>query len=76
MATMTILPMLARKRSLTDNCGTRCVVTVAVTHVNATSSVRGQNLCLGMWASVASGACAGSLRSATVRVVGRQFGRQ
>jgi hypothetical protein len=41
-----------------------------------TSSVSGQHLCVGMRASVGSGACAGSPRSATVRVVGRQFGRQ
>src|SRR5512133_2341028 len=33
-----------------------------------TSSVSGQNLCSGMWWSVASGACAGSLMSATVRL--------
>ena len=60
--------MLARKRALTDNCRTRCVaVTVAVTHVNATSSIRRQNLCLGMRASVTSGAYAASLGSATVR---------
>jgi hypothetical protein len=40
---MTILRMLARKQSLTDNCGTqRVAVTVAVAHVNATSSVSGQ----------------------------------
>jgi hypothetical protein len=40
VATTTISRLLARKRSLTDNCRTRCVaVTVAVTRVNATSSV-------------------------------------
>jgi hypothetical protein len=39
---MTILRMLARKQSLTDNCETqRVAVTVAVAHVNATSSVSG-----------------------------------
>jgi len=36
-----------------------------------TSSVSGQNLCLGIRGSVVSGACAGSLMFATVR-----FGRQ
>jgi hypothetical protein len=40
VATTTILRLLERKRSLTDNCRTRCVaVTVAVTGANATSSV-------------------------------------
>ena len=36
---MTMLRMLARKQSLTDNCETQ---RVAVAHVNATSSVSGQ----------------------------------
>ena len=42
---MTILRMLARKQSLTDNCETqRVAVTVAVAHVNATLPCQGSFL--------------------------------
>jgi hypothetical protein len=39
VATTTILRMLARKRSLTDNCRTQCVAVTLLSHVYATSSV-------------------------------------
>ena len=40
-----------------------------------TSSVSGQNICLGMRISVASGACVGRLYSPLCGLVGLQFGR-